>query len=325
VIVVVYFGDLGCLCSMDEMLIHFFHCFQQMDDYPYATLGADGWFRCDGLHSPGFPTLLQDVLHCFSYTGLPAYRGHPYHQFGLGRCKVHVDITAHPTDLTMMAWFTTARGDDLDDTLERAAHQALIEFCERQLPVLSDTAIALLPIRNEGNAVWSECMPAIGDPEFPTHHVGWVLTARYAQHVSSLLQEVTVTGAHLRLCLEECADQVKSKNRVVKDIQKGNRELLQKNARLETRIRELSDELMRTYRSHDFKTDDLNNTRTRQQHASAVSEHLKTEIHERDEQLEATQAQAVDLQHQVEHLQELIPEEPEEPEETEGMSDVDNN
>jgi hypothetical protein len=32
----------------------------------------------------------------------------------------------------------------------------------------------------------------------------------------------------------------------------------------------------------------------------------------------------VDLQHQVEHLQELIPEEPEEdPEEIEGMSDVD--
>jgi hypothetical protein len=40
-----------------------------------------------------------------------------------------------------------------------------------------------------------------------------------------------------------------------------------------------------------------------------------------------SQAQAVDLQHQVEHLQELIPEEPEEPEEypeeIEGMSDVD--
>jgi hypothetical protein len=39
-----------------------------------------------------------------------------------------------------------------------------------------------------------------------------------------------------------------------------------------------------------------------------------------------SQAQAVDLQHQVEHLQELIPpepEEPEDPEEIEGMSDVD--
>jgi hypothetical protein len=83
---------------------------------------------------------------------------------------------------------------------------------------------------------------AIGDPESPTHHAGWALTARYAQHVSSLLQEVTTMGAHLRLRLEECTDQVKAKNRVVKDIQKGNRELLQKNARLETRIQELVDE-----------------------------------------------------------------------------------
>jgi hypothetical protein len=234
----------------------------------------------------------------------------------------------------MAAWFTTARGDDLDDTLERAAHQALTEFCERHLPVLGDTAIALLPVRNEGNAVWSECVTAISDPEFPTHHAGWALTARYAQHVSSLVQEVTATGAHLRLRLEECADQVKAKNRVVKDIQKGNRELLQKNACLETRIRELSDELMRTYRSRDFKIGDLDDTRTWLQHAQdelvaaqSYVHHLETELHERDEHLEASQAQAADLQHQMEHLQELIPMEPEEfeedPEEIEGMSDVD--
>jgi hypothetical protein len=42
-----------------------------MNDYPYATLGADGWLRCDGLHHPGFPTLLWDVLHRFVYTELP--------------------------------------------------------------------------------------------------------------------------------------------------------------------------------------------------------------------------------------------------------------
>jgi NADPH-dependent ferric siderophore reductase len=194
--------------------------------------------------------------------GLPTYHSRPYRQFGLGRCKVHVDILAHPTDPTMTAWFTTARDDDLDDTLERDAHQALMEFCERHLPVLSDTVIALLPIRNEGNAVWSECVATIGDPEFPTHHAGWALTARYAQHVSSLLQEVTAMGAHLHLRLEECTGQVKAKNHVVKDIQEGNREFLQKNTRLETRIRELNDELMRTYHSRDFKTDDLDDTCT---------------------------------------------------------------
>jgi hypothetical protein len=161
-----------------------------MDDYPYATLGADGWFCYDGLHRPGFPTLLWDVLHHFGYTGLPTYRGIPYHQFGLGRCKVHVDISAHPTDPTMTAWFTTARGDDLDNTLERTSHQALMEFCECHLPILSD----------ESNTVWSEHVTAVGDLELLTHHIGWALTARYSQHVSSLLQEVTAIDTHLHLC-----------------------------------------------------------------------------------------------------------------------------
>jgi chromosome segregation ATPase len=149
--------------------------------------------------------------------------------------------------------------------------------------------------------------------------------------VSSLLQEVTTTGTHLRLHLEKCTDQVKVKNCVVKDIQKSNRELLQKNAHLEMRIRELNVELMKTYRSRDFKTNDLDDTCTRLQHAQdeldaaqSYVHHLETELYERDEQLEASQAQAVDLQHQVGNLQELIPPEPEEdPEEIEGMSDVD--
>jgi hypothetical protein len=122
----------------------------------------------------------------------------------------------------MTTWFTTARGDDIDDTLERATHQALTEFCERHLPVLGDTSIALLPVQNEGNVVWSDRVATIGNPEFLTHHAGWALTACYSQHVSSLLQEVTATGTHLRLHLEECAGQVKAKNHVVKDIQEGN-------------------------------------------------------------------------------------------------------
>jgi chromosome segregation ATPase len=41
-----------------------------------------------------------------------------------------------------------------------------------------------------------------------------------------MLQEVTTTGAHQRLHLEEYADQVKAKNRTIKDVQKGNREHL---------------------------------------------------------------------------------------------------
>jgi hypothetical protein len=47
-----------------------------MDDYPYATLRADGWLCCDGLHRPSILTLFWDVLHRFGYTGTPVYRGH---------------------------------------------------------------------------------------------------------------------------------------------------------------------------------------------------------------------------------------------------------
>jgi hypothetical protein len=91
----------------------------------------------------------------------------------------------------MTAWFTTATGDDLDDTLERATHLALIECCECHLPGLAGTAIALLPIQN------------VGDSERSTYHTGWAFMARYAQHMSSMFQEVTVTGAYQCLCLEE--------------------------------------------------------------------------------------------------------------------------
>jgi hypothetical protein len=131
-----------------------------MDDYPYATLGADGWLWCNGLHRPGFPALLQDVLHRFDHTGTPAYHGHPYREFGHGCYKVHVDIPAHPSDLGMMAWFTTTTGGDLKDTLERAAHQALTEFCECHLSGLAGTVIGLLPVQNEGNTAWSERLAA---------------------------------------------------------------------------------------------------------------------------------------------------------------------
>jgi hypothetical protein len=87
----------------------------------------------------------------------------------------------------MTAWFTTARGSDLDDTLERAAHQALMEFYERHLLGLDDTAIDLLPVQNEGNTVWSERVAAVGNPELLTYHPGWAFTTRYAHHACSLL------------------------------------------------------------------------------------------------------------------------------------------
>jgi hypothetical protein len=187
---------------MDEMLNRFSFV-RQMDDYPYATLGANGWLRCDGLHHPGFPTLLRDVLHHFSFTGTPTYHNHLYCEFGRGHCEVHVDVMPHPSDLSLTAWFTTATGDDLDDTLQWATHYALLEFCECHLPDLTGIIVSLFPIRDGDNATWSERLAAACNPAHPTYHAVWALTACYAQHVSSLLQGVTTVGAHQCLRLEQ--------------------------------------------------------------------------------------------------------------------------
>jgi hypothetical protein len=234
-----------------------------MDDYPYAILGADGWLHCDKLHCLSFSTMFWDVLHHFGHTGTPAYRGRLYHEFGRGRCEVHLGIPIHPSDPSMMAWFTTATGDDLDNTLEWDAHQTLMKFCERHLPGLDGTTVTLFPIQNEGNAAWSERLAAVGDLERSTYHTGWAFTPHYTQHMSSMLQEVTTTGTYQHLHLEEYDHQVAAKNRLIKDIKKGNRELLQQNHPLETHAKELNDELMRTYRCCNVKTDLLDNTCTR--------------------------------------------------------------
>jgi chromosome segregation ATPase len=117
------------------------------------------------------------------------------------------------------------------------------------------------------------------------------------------------TGAYQRLRLEEYDHQVSTKNRLIKDIQKGNCELLQENHRLEAHVKELNDELMRTYCSHDMKSDFLNDARTRLKNvqdelvgAQGYIHHLKTELHERGKQLEASQAQATELRDAVKHL-----------------------
>jgi hypothetical protein len=247
---------------MDEMLIHFSLVFDRWMTTPTSPLELMNGSVATGCTAPSFPPCSGTCCTASATQDFPHTVAAHTISSGWSAARSMWTFQRTPTDPTMTAWFTTARGDDLDDTPERVVHQALTKFCERQLLFLGDTAIALLPVQNEGNAVWSERVAVVVDPELLTHHAGWTLTTRYTQHVSSLLQEVTATGAHLRLRLEECAGQVKAKNCAVKDIQKGNRELLRKDACLETRIREMNDELMRTYGSRDFKTDDLDDTRT---------------------------------------------------------------
>jgi hypothetical protein len=107
------------------------------------------------------------MLHCFGFTGTPAYR-----EFNCGCCEVHVGIPPQPSDPSLKTWFTTATGDDLGDTMERAAHRALTEFYECHLSNTTGTIVALLPILDLGNLTWSGRLAAACDPTRPTYHAG---------------------------------------------------------------------------------------------------------------------------------------------------------
>jgi hypothetical protein len=84
---------------------------------------------------------------------------------------------------------------------------------------------------------------------------------------------------------------VSAKNRLIKDIQMGNRELMRTNHNRDVK----SD-------FHDDARTWLKNTQDELVAAQGYIHHLETELHERDEQLEVSQAQATELQDTVEHL-----------------------
>jgi hypothetical protein len=137
-----------------------------------------------------------------------------------------MDIPPHPSDPSLMAWFTTATRDDLDDMLERAAHRVITEFCERHLSDTTGTPVALLPIRDVGNPTLSECLAVACDTMCQTYHMGCAFTACYARHVSSLLQEVTTVGAYQHMHLVEYDHQIEAKDCLIFELREGNRELL---------------------------------------------------------------------------------------------------
>jgi hypothetical protein len=142
------FGVLVCyLCSMDEMLIHFSLVFHRWMTTPTPPTEPTDGSIVTGCTTPVFPPCSGMWCTTLATYGFPRTMATRTVSLGWvlqGPCG----HSGSSTDPTM-----TARGDNLDNTLERAANQALLEFCERHLPVLSDTAITLLPVQDEGNVV----------------------------------------------------------------------------------------------------------------------------------------------------------------------------
>jgi hypothetical protein len=60
------------------------------------------------------------------------------------------------------------------------AHMALTSLCEDRLAATAALPIVLLPIQNQENIVWQQCLEATSNLEGPHFHAGMSSLARYA-------------------------------------------------------------------------------------------------------------------------------------------------
>ncbi|CAO2043280.1 unnamed protein product [Urochloa humidicola] len=107
----------------------------------HVQVGAD--------HRGGFPSLLWDTLREFGYIEPPKYVGREYIELGLHRCEVVLDIPSTPAHPGWAPWRVVAYGNELTDTWEIAAFEALTKFCEKHQEEIAGTPAAVFPFRGE--------------------------------------------------------------------------------------------------------------------------------------------------------------------------------
>jgi hypothetical protein len=154
-----------------------------MDNYPHVTITEDGSSCSTGQYHPRFPRVLYDTVFHLSYNrDVLVYRGRMFTAHGQERCKVSMMI---PLSLTE-PWGAIIIGVELDETIEQAAHIALITLCESCLNDKAMMPIALFPICKKEDPMWKRRLQAVMDPEGRHFHTGMATMIEYAQYMFNL-------------------------------------------------------------------------------------------------------------------------------------------
>jgi hypothetical protein len=170
----------------------------ELNDYAHFFLAEDGRLCCTGQHCPGFQIVLWDALLHLGYDrDAPIYRCRLSKAHGLDRCEVSVMIPFDPTE----TWSGSIIGSETDTGVEMMVHITLTSVCEDRLAATAAQPIVLLPIQNQENSVWQQCLEAVSDLEGPHFHVGMTLFARYAQYLFNLQHNTARTGMQQCMCL----------------------------------------------------------------------------------------------------------------------------
>jgi hypothetical protein len=97
-------------------------------------------------------------------------------------CEVSVTI---PFD-SMKPWSGFIIGSEPDTSVEMMAHIALTSLCEDRLTATAGLPTAPLPIQNQENPIWQQCLEAMSDLKGPHFHAGMTSLAMYMQYLFNL-------------------------------------------------------------------------------------------------------------------------------------------
>jgi hypothetical protein len=168
------------------------------NDYPHFYLIKNGRLCSTGLDCLGFPRVLYDALIRLGYDrDAPVYRCRLSRVRDLDRCKVSMMIPLDPAH----PWSGSIGGGEPDIGVEMMAHITLTSLCEDRLAAIVALPIMLLPIWNQENPIWQQCLEAMSDLEGPHFHAGMTSLARYAQYLFNLQHNTVRTVMQQRMHL----------------------------------------------------------------------------------------------------------------------------
>jgi hypothetical protein len=147
---------------------------------------------------PALPGVPKSAIRCTHPSWLrwdaPVYCCRLSRVHNLDTCEVSMMIPFNPVE----PWLGSIIGSELDTGVEMMAHIALTSLCEDRLTSTAALPIALLPIRDQENPIWQQCLEAMSNPEGPHFHAGMTLLAGYAQYLFNLQHNTARTGMQQR-------------------------------------------------------------------------------------------------------------------------------
>jgi hypothetical protein len=115
----------------------------------------------------------------------------------MDQCEVSVTIPFDPTE----PWLGLVIGSEPDTGVELMAHITLTFLCEDHLAATAALPITLLPIQDQENPVWQQCLEAVSNLKGPHFHAGITSLARYTQYLFNLQHNTARTGMQQRMRL----------------------------------------------------------------------------------------------------------------------------